>query len=150
MAIQITPSTFGGYNNYTSLLMSQVTSSGAYFNVGDASKILIFVVNASSSVAGALMMIPGAQWSGALGLDASTTTSTDYSTSNCPSVCVAAINNTSTVFPACFASTTTGTYAVWGPFEAADVKSTAQTIYIANSTTSTRMYVSVMAMGSTN
>ena len=148
MASQLTPSTFGGLNQYTALPMSAVTSSGCYFNVGDASKILIFVANASSSVDGTLMMIPGAAWSGALGLDASTTTSTDYSTSNCPSVCVAAMA-VSTTFTTYVASTT-GTFAVWGPFESVDVKSTAQTIYIANSTTSTRMYVSVLAMGSTN
>lgn len=148
MANQITVSTFTGYNGYTPLGMNAVTSSGSYFNVGDASQILIFVVNASSSVDGTLMMIPGAKWSGALGRDASTTTSTNYSTANCPSVCVAAVSVSTTVTT--YVGSTTGTFAVWGPFESVDVKSTAQTIYIANSTTSTRMWVSVFAMGSTN
>jgi hypothetical protein len=147
MASQITPSTWAGYNSYTPIFMSAVTSSGVYFNVGDAEKIIIFVANASSSDDGALYIVPGAQWSGSRGLAPSTTVS-DFSTATAPIVCVAEVAVSTTVTT--YIASTTGTFALWGPFEAATVKSSDNTIYVANSTVSTRMWISVMAMGSTN
>ena len=144
---QIIPSTWAGYNSYTPLYMVQVTSSGAYFNVGDADKVVIFVANASSSVDGTLFIEPGARWAGSRGLEPSTG-STVYSTATAPGVCVAAVAVSTTVTT--YVASTTGQFVAWGPFESATVKSSDGQIFIVNSTTSTRMYAGVMTMGSTN
>jgi len=80
----MTPSTFvGGITQGAALYMQAVTSSGAYFQVGDASRVIIFVSNGSSSATGAVFIEPGAKWSGSMGLDPSTG-STVYSTATAP------------------------------------------------------------------
>jgi hypothetical protein len=148
LSAQITPSTWGGYNSYTSLPMSAVTSSGVYFNVGDASQVMIFVINASSCTDGTLFIEPGApNWAGSRGQARSTALGV-YSTATAPITCWAALAVSTTVTT--YVASTTGTCAMVGPFEAATVKSTDGMIFVMNSTVSTRMWVSVVAMGSTN
>jgi len=146
---QIIPSTWTGFaaGSVTPLAMVQVTSSGAYFNCGDASKVMIFVANASSSADGCLWLEPGARWAGSRGLDPSTG-STVYSTATAPIVCPTTLAVSTTVTT--FVASTTGQFVAWGPFESATIKSSDQTVYIVNSTVSTRMYVGVMTWGSTN
>jgi hypothetical protein len=145
----MTPSTFvGGITQGAALYMQAVTSSGAYFNVGDASKVLVFVGNASSSDNGSVWIEPGARWGASNGMSPSTT-STMYSTATAPiaiSVPLHGITGSSAV------ASTTGSFAVLGPFESAKVKSSDGKIYLVASTGSTEMFAAVYAMpgGSTN
>lgn len=148
LSAQVTPSTWGGYNSYTALPMLQVTSSGLYFDVGDASQVMIFVINASSCTDGTIFIEPGAKaWAGSRGQAPSTALGV-YSTATAPITCLAAVG-ISTTFSS-YVESTTGTFACVGPFESARVKSSDGKIYVMNSTISTRMYISVVTMGSTN
>lgn len=146
----MTPSTFVGYASpATSLFMQAVTSSGAYFTVGDASKILIFVANASSSdsaTSGNIFVEPGAQWAGSRGLPFSSGSSV-YSSATAP---VSIALPTHGITGSSAIGSTTGSFGVLGPFESAMIKSSDNTVYIVASTGSTKMYAAVLALGSTN
>lgn len=148
----LTPSTFvAGITNGAALVMKSVTSSGVYFSCGDASKVVVFVANASSSdsaTSGALWIEPGAKWAGSRGLPVSTA-ATIYSTATAPyaiSVPAHLITGSSAV------ASTEGSYYAWGPFDSAQIKSSDGLVYIVASTGSTKMYASVFQMpgGSTN
>jgi hypothetical protein len=142
-----TPSTQVAYNSGTGTLlyMAPVTSSGAYFNVGDCQEVMIFVANASSSdsaTSGALWIEPGARWAGSRGL-APSTIATAYSTATAPivlSLATHGITGSSAV------GSTTGSFGVFGPFESAQVKSSDEKIYIIASTGSTKMFAAVYQM----
>jgi len=142
-----TKSTFTGYAGSITETLTAVTSSGVYFNVGDASKIIIRVTNASSSDNGAVFIEPGARWSASRGL-APSTGSTVYSTSTAPiaaSVAMTAATGSSAIY-------STGVSVYLGPFESGTIKSSDQTVYVVASTGSTKMYVGVIVLdgGSTN
>lgn len=148
----MTPSTFvGGITQGAGLAMQAVTSSGAYFNVGDASKVIVFVANASSSdsaTSGAVWIEPGAKWTGSQGLTVSTGAAV-YSTATAPiavSVPTHGITGSSAI------GSTTLSYVALGPFDSARVKSSDGKIYIVASTGSTKMYAAVYVLpgGSTN
>lgn len=142
----LSPSTFTGYDTAaTSLYMHAVTSSGAYFTVGDASKVMVFVANASSSDDGAIFVEPGARWSGSRG-QAPSTTSTLYSTATAP---IAISLPTHGITGSSAIQSTTGSFGILGPFDGATVKSSDATIYIVASTGSTKMFAAVMALKST-
>lgn len=139
----MTPSTFvGGITQGALLYMHAVTSSGAYFQVGDASRVIIFVSNGSSSADGAIFVEPGARWSGSRG-QAPSTTSTAYSTSTAP---IAAAFSAHAKSDYSAAMSTAGSFGVIGPLEAATVKSSDGKIFIVASTVSTRMTAAVFAM----
>jgi hypothetical protein len=127
--------------------MQAVTSSGAYFQVGDLSKVVVFVANASSSDAGAIFIEPGARWAGSKYLTPSTT-STLYSTATAPvaiSVPLHGITGSSAV------GSTTGSYYALS-LDASAVKSSDGKVFLVASTGSTKMFAAVYAMpgGSTN
>ena len=145
----LTPSTYvGGITNGASLIMKSVTSSGVYFSVGDTSKVMVFVANASSSDDGAVFIEPGKAWAGASGL-AYSTGSTVYSTATAPvavSVVTHGVTGSSAV------ASTEGSYYALGPFDSAKFKSSDGLMYLVASTGSTEMYAAVYLMpgGSTN
>jgi hypothetical protein len=142
----LTPSTYVGPTSGTPLYFAPVTSSGAYFNVGDASKVLIFVSNGSSSETGstlaAVFLEPGARWAGSRGL-APSTTSTLYSTATAPIACYVAANGKS---GSTAAISTTGSFVVMGPYDSATIKSSDEKIYLVASTGSSQMAAAVFAM----
>jgi len=144
---QITPSTWGGYtNSQASLLMQNISSVGGYFEVGDATRYLIFLANGSSTAVGAVFVEPGARWAGSRGQAPSTTIAT-YTTATAPfavSVPSNAVSGSSAI------ASTLGCFMVLGPFESAMIKSSDHKVYIAASTVSTLMYAAVVAFGSTN
>lgn len=140
----MTPSTFvGGITNGALLYMQAVTSSGAYFSVGDGNQAILFVANASSSDTGAVWIEPGSsKWAGSAG-QAYSTTSTLYSTATAPiaiSVATHGITGSSAV------ASTAGSFAVIGPFDTAKVKSTDGYIFVVASTGSTEMVAAVYIM----
>lgn len=139
----LTPSTFaGGLTQGARLVFQAVTSSGAYFQVGDTSKVIIFVSNGSSSAQGAIYIEPGARYSGSRGQVPSTDI-TAYTTATAPIVitssCHAKSDNTASF-------STEGSFNAIGPFESATVKSSDGKIYLAASTLSTKMYAAVYLM----
>lgn len=146
---QLTPSTFiGGLTQGAALNMVALESSGAYFNVGDASKVLLFITNGSTGT-GAIYIEPGARWSGSLGQPVSTVITT-YSTATAPIVvsipaCVSSISSAAMV-------STTGQFLVVGPFESATVKSSDSQIFIGPSSSLAQINLAVYTMvgGSTN
>ena len=143
MANAITPSTFaGGLTQGAALYLSAVTSSGSYFQVGDASKVVVVVTNGSSTANGAIYVVPGAAWSGARGQAASTDVTT-YSTGTAPIVMAV---NANAITGSTATMSTTGWLAVLGPFESAQVKSSDGRIFIAASTVSTKMCAAVYAL----
>lgn len=139
----MTPSTFvGGITQGALLYMQAVTSSGAYFQVGDASRVMVFVSNGSSSDTGAIFIEPGARWSGSMG-QAPSTTSTLYSTATAP-IAISVATHAKSDYSA--AMSTAGSFAALGPFESATVKSSDGKIFLVASTGSTRMCAAVYAM----
>lgn len=140
----ITPSTFvGSITNGALLYMQQVSSSGAYFPVGDASKVLVFVTNMSTA-AGAIFVEPGSsKWAGSNGLAFSSGSSV-YSTATAP--IAVALGASSSTYAAL--ASTSGSIAVLGPFESAKVKSTDGNVFIVNpnATTNGAIYAAVYAM----
>ena len=139
----MTPSTFvGGITQGAALYMHAVTSSGAYFQVGDASRVIIFVSNGSSSDTGALFIEPGARWSGSRG-QAPSTTSTLYSTATAP---IAISVATHGVTGSSASMSTAGSFYGVGPLESATVKSSDGKIFIVASTGSTKMCAAVYAL----
>jgi hypothetical protein len=122
----MTPSTFvGGITNGAQLFMQQVSSSGAYFNVGDAKDIIIVATNAST-LAGAIFIEPGSsQWAGSLGMAYSTTAAL-YSTATAPYVMALGVSSSTYLA----LGSTTGSIAVLGPFDSARVKSTSGNIFM--------------------
>ncbi len=144
----MTPSTHvGGITQGAALAMQAVTSSGAYFQVGDLSKVIVFVANASSSDTGAIFIEPGARWAGSKYLTPSTT-STLYSTATAPvavSVPLHGITGSSAI------GSTTGSYYALS-LDASAVKSSDGKVFLVASTGSTKMFAAVYAMpgGSTN
>jgi hypothetical protein len=145
----LTPSTFvGGITQGAALYMQAVTSSGAYFQVGDAQDVIIFVANGSSTVNGAVWIEPGGSaWAGAPGLPASTT-STLYSTATAP-IAVSVVSNAVTGSSNACASTA-GSFVAIGPLEAATVKSTSGKIFMVASTGSLLISAAVYAFGLTS
>lgn len=140
----MTPSTWvGGITQGAALAMQAVTSSGAYFQVGDASQVMILVANASSSDNGAIWVEPGSSlWAGSLGM-AYSTTSTLYSTATAPvavSVPLHGITGSSAV------GSTTGSYVAMTLYDSNKYKSTSGKIFIVASTGSTKMFAAVYAM----
>ncbi|HSW61877.1 MAG TPA: hypothetical protein VLH56_00945, partial [Dissulfurispiraceae bacterium] len=140
-AAAATKSTFTGYAGSIIETLTAVTSSGVYFNVGDASKILIRVTNASSSDNGSVFVEPGARWAASRGL-APSTTSTLYSTATAP----IAVSVAMTAQTASSAVLSTGISVYVGPFESGTVKSSDEKIYVVASTLSTKMYVGVIVL----
>lgn len=138
---QITPVVQPSTPTGVACVLTAVTSSGVYFNVGDTSKIVMMVVNASSSDNGAVWVEPGAKWAGARGLTISTTASA-YSTSTAPVVMSVPLHGVTG--SSAFASTT-GSIAFFS-FDSATVKSSDEKIYVVASTGSTKMYAGVYAM----
>ena len=128
---QLTPSTFvEGITQGALLSMTAVTSSGVYLNVGDASRVMLFVANWSTGV-GAVYFDPGARWSGALGMTVSTGPGI-YSTATAPiavslAACPSSISTTA-------GNSTTGNMAMIGPFESVNVKSSDVHIFMYAST----------------
>ena len=144
---QITPSTFiAGITNGCPLVFTAVTSSGVYFNVGDAKDYFIFAIN-NSSDAGALYIEPGARWSGSMG-QAPSTLITLYTTATAP-IAVALPGRASSISTA-NALSTTGCFAVIGPFEGATVKSSGATVYVGLGSTLAYVTAAVYSLGSTN
>lgn len=148
-AATITRSTFVGPVDKTLLSWTNVTSSGGYFEVGDASKTVVLVMNASSSEVGTIWVEPGAKWGGSRSLAVGTTTSTAYSTAsvNIP-ICSTFTSHGVTGSSAMTSSLAIAAYL----FESAMVKTTDSKVYITATTQSTKMYVAVLALpgGSTN
>jgi hypothetical protein len=139
----MTLSTFvGGITQGATLPLQAVTSSGAYFQVGDASRVVIFVSNGSSSDDGSVFIEPGARWSGSRG-QAPSTGSTVYSTATAP-IAVSVVSHGITGSSATMS--TTGSFVAVGPLESATVKSSNGTVYIVASTESTKMAACVYAM----
>jgi len=144
---QLTPSTqIRGITWGSPLPMTQVTSSGVYFNIGDASKYIVFVVNGSSDP-GAVYVEPGKRWSGSIGM-APSTTITAYTTATAP-IAIAIPRGASSISTA-FALSTQSCFSVLGPFEGVQVKSSGATVFIGNGSTLAVIGASVYAWGSTN
>lgn len=144
----MTPSTFvGGITQGAALYMQAVTSSGAYFNVGDTSKVIVFVSNGSSSDTGAIFVEPGAKWAGSKYLTPSTT-STLYSTATAP-IAISVPTHAKSDYSAAM-STAGSFYAL--SFDSVNVKSSDGKIFLVASTGSTKMCAAVFALpgGSTN
>jgi len=138
---QITPVAQATTPTGSALVLTPVTSSGVYFNVGDTSKIVMLVANASSSDTGAVWVEPGAKWAGSRGQTISTT-ATAYSTSTAPivmSVPLHGITGSSAM------TSTTGSLAFFS-FDSSIVKSSDEKIYVVASTGSTKMFAAVYAM----
>jgi hypothetical protein len=142
---QATKSTFAGFTSGVTETMNAVTSSGLYIDVGDVSQIIVRVLNASSSAAGAVFVEPGSAWAASRGQDPSTT-STLYSTATAP-IAIAVVASSCDGSSAAYACQSRYLY-----MEAGTVKSSDQKIYIVASTVSTKMYAGVFALpgGSTN
>jgi hypothetical protein len=128
------------------LPMTQVTSSGVYFNVGDASKYIVFVMNGSSE-AGAVYVEPGAMWSASRG-QAPSTLITLYTTATAP-IAVALPRGASSISTA-FVLSTLNCFSVLGPFEGGMIKSSNSQVFIGNGSTLAVVGASVYAWGSTN
>jgi hypothetical protein len=144
---QLTPSTkIEGVTWGSPLPMTQVTSSGVYFNIGDASKYIVFVVNGSSE-AGAVFVEPGARWAGSVGR-APSTTITAYTTATAP-IAVALPRGASSISTA-FVLSTQSCFSVLGPFDGVQVKSSGATVFIGNGSTLAVIAAAVYAWGSTN
>lgn len=146
----LTPSTqILGITQGAPLTMKAVTSSGVYFSVGDMSKTIIYVVNASSSDTGAVWVDPGStSWAGSGGR-APSTGSTVYSTA----AAGIAITLPSPDITGSSAITSTETYAsIIGPFDSDKYKSSDGLVFLVASTGSTKVYAAVYQMvgGSTN
>lgn len=141
----LTPSTFvGGVTQGAALYMKAVTSSGVYFQVGDASRIIVFVSNGSSSDTGAVFLEPGGNWSGARrGIYGLSTGSSVYSTATAP-IAVSVATHAKSDYSA--AMSTTGSFYAMGPFESAQIKSSDGLVYLVASTGSTRMCAAVYAL----
>lgn len=145
----MTPSTFvGGITNGAALYMQAVTSSGAYFTVGNASRYIVYVSNGSSSDTGAVWIEPGANWAGSKGLSTSAS-STQYSTATAP-IAVSVASHGVTGSSA--SMSTAGSFVAIGPFDSVNVKDSGQKVYIVASTGSTKMCAAVYALpgGSSN
>ena len=128
---------------YATLAMQAVTSSGAYFNVGDGSDTIIFVANASSSDDGAIFVEPGGTWSAGSNGQAASTTSTLYSTATAP-IAISVVSHGKTGSSA--VGSTTGAYAMLGPLDTSKIKSSDGEIYVVASTGSTKMFAAVYVM----
>jgi hypothetical protein len=141
----ITPSTFvGGITQGAILYFKAVTSSGVYFTVGDASRVIIFVSNGSSSDTGAVFIEPGGNWSGARrGIYGISTGSSVYSTATTP-VAVSVATHAKSDYSA--AMSTAGSFVAIGPLDSAQVKSSDGLVYLIASTGSTRMCAAVYAL----
>lgn len=141
---QLTPSTFiEGITFGATLLPTRLESSGQYFNVGDASKIIIFVNNGSSD-AGAIYVEPGARWSGSRG-QAPSTIITTYSTATAP-IAVSIAGCVGSTLSTLHAVSTTGCFQIIGPFDSAMVKSSNGEIFIGPSSSLAVLGVAVYAM----
>lgn len=139
-----TPSTFaGGITNGALLYMQAVTSSGAYFDVGDASKVLIFVSNGSSSDTGNFFIETGGTWAaGSRGVATSTSIASVSSATAMISISVP--THAKSDYSA--AMSTAGSFAVLGPFDSVNIKSSDGHVFVAASTGSTRMCAAVYRM----
>lgn len=140
----MTPSTWvGGITQGASLAMQAVTSSGAYFQAGDTSQIVILVANASSSDNGAIFIEPGSSlFPGSLGMAYSTTV-TLYSTATAPvavSVPLHGITGSSAI------GSTTGSFVAITLMDSNKYKSTSGKIFLSASTGSTKMYAAVYTL----